>query len=42
MMSLDNQVILPLKQFVSSFWNNPDCTINVKVQDIQLGSKEER
>ena len=42
MMSLDNQVILPLKQFVTSFWNNPDCTINVKVHDIsQLDEAKE-
>ena len=30
MVSLDNQIIIPIKQFVSEFWNDPDCTIQVK------------
>jgi putative ABC transport system permease protein len=30
MISLDNQVIIPIKQFVSAFWSDPDCTIEVK------------
>ncbi len=43
LVSLDNQIIVPMKQFVASFWNNPDCTVRVKVQDIALmeESKEE-
>ena len=32
--SLDNQVIMPLGQFLSDFWNNPDFDIQVKVADI--------
>jgi len=34
MMSLDNQAFIPLKQFMSSFWSNPDCEIHVKAKDI--------
>ena len=34
MFSLDNQVIIPLKQLMMSFWNNPDCMIQVKVADL--------
>jgi putative ABC transport system permease protein len=30
MVSLDNQAIIPIRQFVSEFWNDPDCTIQVK------------
>jgi putative ABC transport system permease protein len=30
MISLDNQLIIPIKQFMSEFWNDPDCTIQVK------------
>jgi putative ABC transport system permease protein len=43
LVSLDNQIIVPMKQFVASFWNNPDCTVRVKVQDISMleESKEE-
>jgi putative ABC transport system permease protein len=32
--SLDNQVIIPVKQFISSFWRRPDYEIQVKVSDI--------
>jgi len=32
--SLDNQVILPLKQFIANFWRRPDYEIQVKVRDI--------
>jgi len=39
LMSLDNQVIIPLKKFVAEFWNDPDYSIQVKVQD--LGQLEE-
>lgn len=31
MVSLDNQVILPVGQLVASFWREPDCAIQVKV-----------
>src|SRR5690349_6076812 len=30
MFSLDNQVIIPLQQFTSAFWRNPDYQIQVK------------
>ncbi len=33
--SLDNQVIVPLKQFMAEFWSNPDCVIQVKARDLQ-------
>jgi putative ABC transport system permease protein len=29
--SLDNQAIIPFRQFASYFWYNPDCEIHVKV-----------
>jgi putative ABC transport system permease protein len=32
--SLDNQVIVPLPQFTSAFWNNPDYQIQVKVRQL--------
>jgi putative ABC transport system permease protein len=32
--SLDNQAIIPLPQFVSSFYHLPDYTISIKVQDM--------
>jgi putative ABC transport system permease protein len=32
--SLDNQAIVPLPQFVSSFYNLPDYTISVKIRDL--------
>jgi putative ABC transport system permease protein len=32
--SLDNQVIIPVKQFIASFWRRPDYEIQVKVSDI--------
>jgi putative ABC transport system permease protein len=34
MVSLDNQVIIPIKQLVAGFRNDPDCTIQVKALDI--------
>ena len=34
MFSLDNQVIIPIQQFINSFWSDPDCTIQVKVGDL--------
>jgi len=34
MFSLDNQVIIPLKQVMMSFWGDPDCLIRVKVADL--------
>lgn len=33
MMSLDNQALIPLKQFTASFYNNPDYGIQVKAAD---------
>jgi len=33
--SLDNQAIIPLKQFVTVFWSNPDYEIQVKVKSIE-------
>ncbi len=32
--SLDNQAIIPLAQFVSTFYQRPDYTISVKVRDL--------
>jgi putative ABC transport system permease protein len=37
--SLDNRVIVPLKQFISSIWHRPDISIEVKAR--QLGQLEE-
>jgi len=34
MFSLDNQVIVPLDQFTSAFWHNPDYQIQVKVKEL--------
>ena len=34
MVSLDNQVIIPLQQLMANFWNDPDCSIQVKVPDM--------
>jgi putative ABC transport system permease protein len=34
MFSLDNQVVIPLKQLMMSFWGNPDCTILVRAADL--------
>lgn len=34
MISLDNQVIIPIKQFVSQFWSDPDCVIEVKAAQV--------
>lgn len=33
--SLDNQAIIPLKQFTTVFWNDPDYQIQVKVNQIE-------
>jgi putative ABC transport system permease protein len=35
LMSLDNQVIVPLKAFMNNFWNNPDCELQVKARDVR-------
>jgi putative ABC transport system permease protein len=32
--SLDNQVVVPVKQFVTQFWRDPDYEIHVKVVDM--------
>jgi putative ABC transport system permease protein len=32
MISLDNQIIIPVQQIVMAFWNDPDCAIQVKVR----------
>ncbi|HMP83352.1 MAG TPA: ABC transporter permease [Verrucomicrobiota bacterium] len=34
MFSLDNRVVIPLQQFMSSFWNNPDIEIQVKAKQL--------
>jgi len=34
MFSLDNQVIVPLPQFITSFWHDPDYQIQVKVKEL--------
>ncbi|MGA2866120.1 MAG: ABC transporter permease [Verrucomicrobiota bacterium] len=42
LVSLDNQVIIPLKQFMMAFWSNPDCQIRVKVAELaQLDDAKE-
>jgi putative ABC transport system permease protein len=42
MFSLDNRVIIPLKQFISSIWNNPSINIEVKAnQLVQLDEARE-
>ncbi len=42
MVSLDNQVIVPLPQFTAAFWNNPDYQIQVKARRVeQLGEAKE-
>jgi putative ABC transport system permease protein len=33
--SLDNQAIIPLKQFTTVFWNEPDYQIQIKVNQIE-------
>jgi putative ABC transport system permease protein len=33
--SFDNQAIIPLKQFLTAFWNLPDYTVEVKVKDVE-------
>jgi putative ABC transport system permease protein len=33
--SLDNQAIVPLKQFLTAFWDDPDYNIQVKVKDLK-------
>jgi len=32
--NLDNRAIIPLQQFMGTFWNNPDITIHVKAGNI--------
>jgi putative ABC transport system permease protein len=32
--SLDNQVVIPVKQFITGFWHNPDLQIQVKVGNL--------
>jgi putative ABC transport system permease protein len=40
--SLDNRVIIPLKQFISSIWHNPDLSIAVKARKmVQLDEARE-
>ncbi len=34
--SLDNQIAIPLKQFMTEFWHDPDLQIQVKVGDVKL------
>ena len=34
MVSLDNRVIIPLRQYTTWFWNNPDLDIAVKVKNV--------
>ena len=34
MFSLDNRVVIPLKQFISSIWNNPSIDIEVKAKQL--------
>jgi putative ABC transport system permease protein len=34
--SLDNQVIIPLKQLIAGFWGNPDIGIQVKAKQLVL------
>lgn len=42
MFSLDNRVIIPLQQFISSFWTNPDLSIQVKAGElVQLDEARE-
>ena len=35
MVSLDNQVIIPINQIVSNFWSDPDCGLQLKVLDLE-------
>jgi len=35
MFSLDNQAVIPLPQFTSGFWSNPDYQIQVKVKELE-------
>lgn len=40
--SLDNQAIIPLKQFLGSFWSHPDYTVEVKIKELeQIGEAKE-
>jgi putative ABC transport system permease protein len=41
MFSLDNRVVIPLKQLISSFWSNPDIQIQVKATQV-VGLEETR
>jgi putative ABC transport system permease protein len=35
LVSLDNQAFIPLKQFMTAFWNEPDLDIHVKVNNLE-------
>jgi putative ABC transport system permease protein len=35
MFSLDNQVVMPLQQFTSALWHDPDYQIQVKVKELE-------
>ncbi len=41
--SLDNQVVIPIRQFTILFWHDPDCVIQVKARSLDLleDAKEE-
>ncbi len=39
--SLDNQVIIPVQQFLVGYWRNPDFTIQVKVNSVAEMDNEE-
>jgi putative ABC transport system permease protein len=34
MFSLDNRIVIPLQQFMSSFWNDPDLQIQIKARSL--------
>ena len=33
--SLDNQVVVPLGHFAATIWNNPECSIQVKIKQLE-------
>jgi putative ABC transport system permease protein len=35
MISLDNQVIIPIRQVVFNFWSNPSCVVQVKAASLE-------
>jgi len=42
LISLDNRVIIPLKQLIAAFWNNPDIEVQVKAAElVQLDEARE-